>query len=45
VWDSTLLRFYDVANNDVFKKKWLMVQHFVFVEILFRIQNGCEPVS
>jgi hypothetical protein len=45
VWDSTLLRFYDVANNDAFKKKWLMVQHLVFVAILFRIQNGCEPVS
>jgi hypothetical protein len=45
VWDSTLLRFYDVANNDALKKKWLMVQHLVFVAILFRIQNGCEPVS
>ena len=45
MWDSTLLRFYDVANNDAFKKKWLMVQHLVFVEILFHIQTGCEPVS
>jgi len=34
LWDSTLLRFYDVAKHYAVKREWLMAQHLVFAVIL-----------
>jgi hypothetical protein len=33
LWDSKLLRFYDIAKNYAVKREGVMVQHLVFAVI------------